>query len=359
MTNLHIVFDRVCAVPVATKTPEGKSYREIEKELLEKLPPEWHDTKEIGYSKDLQCKTYYGFAPWWRLRERLRQIVGSNGFRFEVVATYLTGEGDPVTVGIMNILGVEHQGIGYGRSHGGYKGGKEEIAFADAWKNAAEQHGLGAYLDDQLGLVHYLVKSGSVEAATKGRLLAIQFQKANRITLDEIRAWDRELRELGVDTPAPAATPSKPVETRKTTPAPATSSKVVQHPTAAPKPQQQTPAPAPTTQAQQPQQQQEVFLYPHHNTHIKNLRERLGLSSDYILQKTGGVKPGHLGIEKFEELLQAIAAEWACRQGKFSTVAVARTALDGSIQESKRHSIPLVQAIHIWLDSLTKTPVGV
>ena len=348
MTNLHIVFDRVCAVPVATKTPEGKSYREIEKELLEKLPPEWHDTKEIGYSKDLGCKTYYGFAPWWRLRERLRQIVGSNGFRFEVVATYLTGEGDPVTVGIMNILGVEHQGIGYGRSHGGYKGGKEEIAFADAWKNAAEQHGLGAYLDDQLGLVHYLVKSGNPEAATKGRLLAIQFQKANRITLNEIRDWDRELRELGVDTPASAATPSKPVETRKPAPAPATPAKVVQHPTAAPKPQQQAPAPVTQVQDDRP------ALYPHHNQHVKNLRERLQLSPDYILQKTGGVKPGHMGIEDFEELLKTVACEWAVRQGRFSTAAIARTALDGSLQNSRANSIGVPQGVNIWLDSFTR-----
>lgn len=317
--NTQVEFERLCRDEVAIKTPAGRTYQEIEEAIAAPLPAEFHELKKLGYSKDLGCDTYWGFVPYWRLRQHLKELVGSQGFRFELTSTYVSSEGVPVFVGILNVLGVEKQGIGFGLSHDSYKGNRDEIAKADCFKNAAEEHGLGAYLDDQVGLVRYLVKSKSTSAIANGRKLAIQFQRANRLTLQELRAWDANNTDL---LSAPSAPVSKPA------------------PTPAPAPQ------TPDATSQRPQ------LYPQHNAHIRELRLSLGRSSEYILELTGGISPSRLPFEQFEELLRVIAVEWAVKEQKFKDIAIAKTALQGSLSQSTKQGRSVLVGVHLWLKSL-------
>lgn len=316
MENYHIVLNRVIEIPVDRKNPEGKTYREIAAQLSDRLPVGDHDIREIGYSKKLQCKTYWGYVPYWRLRSRLSAIVGADGWRFEIVSTYLNGEGNPIFVGVLNVLGVEKQGFGYCQASGGYTGSREEVAYADCFKNCAEMHGLGAYLDDQLELARYLM-SGSLsgeakdrEIASKARLLVSQFQKEGLLMEIELKTGSNPKPQK----PDPASTPAQKAEQKKA----------------------QTKA--------QPQ-----YLYPRHNSEMKVLRTRLGLTVEELMQKTSNLVPGDMPTEIFEDLCKELAVDWAVRNEKFGSADVAIAALEGVLQLKDQ---PFLESLHAWLDAL-------
>ncbi len=309
----QLLFPRVCSVPVPIKTASGKTYSEIASELAEPLPPEIHGIKDIGYNKKLACQCYWGYVSYPQLRDRLSQIVGNECWRFEIVSCYHNGEGVPVMVGILNVLGVEKQGFGYGHSHDSYKGSRDEIAYADAFKNAAEAHGLGAYLDNQEELVLHLIRSDSKKAIARGRMLAVQFQKENaviRAALDAIGQHEQNDKKTTVTPPA---------------------------------------------QPKQPKQQalrDTKYLYPQHNDQVRSLRDRLGISADDILTATNGIAPGNLPPVEFQQLLIHLAATGAVINRDFSTLAIAKNALEGSLSQSSRSGIPFYQRIDQWLNSL-------
>ncbi len=306
--SFHISFERKLA-PIPTKSHKGQSYRDIIAELGEKMPPEWHDIKKLGYNKQLKCDMYYAFIPWWRYRDRIQNIVGNDGFQFEKTETYVSTDGDPIIVGILNILGVEKQGVGYGRTKDGYKGGKEEIAWADAFKNAAEAHGIGTYLDDQLEVVTYLLSSQSPIVKPKARLLAVQFQKENKLTRASIPGGEPS-------TPPPTKQPPKSVSPLSTNPTPA--------------------------------------LYEQHNLQVKNLRSRVGLPPEAILLKTGNKEPGKLSLEQFGDLVRGISCDWATANRLFESEYHAKTHLDQYLKEHP--DVPFFEGVNQWLDLLRCRP---
>lgn len=326
---MHLTFSRSATAVVSEKTPNGKTYREIERDLLEPLPAEWHEIKKLGFSKDLNINTYYGFCPWWRLRERLRQIVGSGGFRFEVVETYLSSDGDPVTVGILNILGVEHQGIGYGRSHGSYKGGKEEIAWADAFKNAAEQHGLGAYLDDQRALVLHLLAAKHPEAKAIADILKVQFIKSRAITAHDLKKARGQVDE------SPSPSPSQPQD----------------------KPQPTAIAVKPKTVVAPPPPDRH-YLYPQHNVQTKAIRELLGMSAEEVLKESFGKHPGDLPLEDYEDLICRLALNWGIQSRIFPSFNAAKEDFNTEYEhqcEQQQRDISIYDAVHNWVVGLRES----
>lgn len=352
---MQFTFDRVINTPIADKTLDGKSYREIEPELIKPLPAEWHEIKKLGFSKDLGCNTYYGFCPWWRLRQRLRQLVGSSGWRFEIVQSYPSSDGDPIVIGILNILGIEHQGIGYGRSHNSYKGGKEEIAYADAFKNAAEQHGLGAYLDDQKELVRYLLAAKHPEAKAIADVLKVQFIKSNALTQSDVRKA-LNARQSSEDATAKHNPPKKTDE----------GSEEPVFPTILPNPQ---PDKAGHTNyngngntSKGSTVKPKVVIERNQsaaNQQIEKIMSRIGATRDRVLELTNGVEPAKLHLHEYNNLIQDILLDWAVKERFYGdNREVAQEALDNDYKcfcAEQQRDLSMVQAAHLWIDHLQES----
>lgn len=99
------------------------------------------------------------FLPWQKIRDRLDQICP------DWQSTY----SDPVVVGEyvvvrckLTIGGITREGVGNDKAYPEKQtyGTPIERAIADAFKNAAEQFGIGAYLDNQQFVIKYLQSQG-------------------------------------------------------------------------------------------------------------------------------------------------------------------------------------------------------
>lgn len=290
-------FDRVIKQVVDYRLQDGRSYKDIVSELEANLLPWQHEVKKLGRSRKTGKDSYYIYVPWKRLRDRLRQIVGGSGFRFEITSTYYLEDGTPVMIGVLNILGIEHQGVGYGRSNEYYKGGNEEIAYSDAFKNAAAFHGLGAYLDEQVEVADYLKDCGdrSLEAHAKNILA-----------------------ESGTTPSRQATSPPKAAVTPKAVPR--------------------------TTSSND--------LYPQHNTQIKKLRQKLGIKPETVLSLTSDRKPSSLSLEEYEKFLILLVSEWAADKGCFPSIALAKQNLLNSLDVG----LGLYDNICKWTDSIQRVP---
>lgn len=342
---MHLTFNRVISTPVETKTPSGKSYREIEPELIAPLPAEWHEYKKLGWSKNTGCDLYYGFCPWWRLRQRLRDLVGSSGYRFEIVENYISSDGDPVMIGVLNILGVEHQGIGYGRSHDSYKGGREEIAYADAFKNAAEHHGLGAYLDDQKELVKHLLAAKHPEAKRIADILKIQYIKSNALTKADLK----EANQAKSDQVQPDQSTKPQAKPKAKTGGVTGSMPSISSP----------PVKAGHQETSASVNGSLNSLYPQHNTEIKALRSRLGYSSSQVLMMTNQVEPGMLSMENYDDLVCRLILDWAIANGFYGgNYQAAKEALNNDYKcfcSEQQRDLTMIQAAHLWIDFLKES----
>lgn len=96
------------------------------------------------------------YLPWQRIRDRLDEICP------DWQATYsdpITCEGLIVVRCRLSICGVCREGVGNSEAAKGY-GTPVERATADAFKNAAESFGVGAYLDNQDFVIKYLQSKG-------------------------------------------------------------------------------------------------------------------------------------------------------------------------------------------------------
>ena len=349
---MQFTFNRAINTPVADKTPDGKSYREIEPELIKPLPAEWHEIKKLGFSKALGCNTYYGFCPWWRLRQRLRQLVGSSGWRFEIVQSYPSSDGDPIVIGILNILGVEHQGIGYGRSHDSYKGGKEEIAYADAFKNAAEQHGLGAYLDDQKELVRYLLSAKHPEAKAIADVLKVQFIKSNAITQSEVRDALRARQSSESAT----TKPDSPKKTDGGSVSLCPQSEKAGHTNynGNGNTSKGNTLVTPKAVAERVQSVESTT-----NRQIKEIMSRIGATRDRVLELTNGVEPAKLHLHEYNNLIQDILLDWAVKERFYGgSREAAQAALDNDYKcfcAEQQRDLSMTQAAHLWIDHLQES----
>jgi hypothetical protein len=99
------------------------------------------------------------FLPWQKIRARLDQIAPE----------WQTAYSDPVIVGDyvivrcrLTIAGITREGVGNDHAYPEKQtyGTPIERAIADAFKNAAEQFGIGAYLDDQQFVIRHLQSQG-------------------------------------------------------------------------------------------------------------------------------------------------------------------------------------------------------
>jgi len=135
----------------------------LSKELIEKLkapfpPVEHKDRKLPGGGR-------WFFIPWQTIRQRIQDVAPNYECSFSdpVVAA------DSMVVRCrLTIGGVTREGVGNDRAYPELnEKGKPKIigtpierATADAFKNAAEQFGVGAYLDDQNFVIKHLNKNG-------------------------------------------------------------------------------------------------------------------------------------------------------------------------------------------------------
>jgi len=104
------------------------------------------------------------FIPWQRMRDRLDEVCPD----WQVVYSDPVIAGELVVIRCkLTICNVTREGVGNSdafkerTSSGNYKFGSPiECATADAFKNAAESFGIGAYIDDQDFVVRYLQSKG-------------------------------------------------------------------------------------------------------------------------------------------------------------------------------------------------------
>jgi hypothetical protein len=123
---------------------------EILKELKKPFPAADHQERTIpGNSR-------WFYIPWQKIRERLDRVCPG----WEVTYSDPVACEDLVVVRCrITIDGTTREGVGNSEAATGY-GTPVERATADAFKNAAEAFGVGAYLDDQAFVIRYLQSQG-------------------------------------------------------------------------------------------------------------------------------------------------------------------------------------------------------
>ena len=166
---------------------------EIIKELKKPFPAADHQERQLpGGGRWL-------FIPWQKIRDRLDDVCPG----WDVVYS------DPVSCDGLTVVrcrlainGVTREGVGNSDNGKGY-GTPVERATADAFKNAAEAFGVGAYLDNQDFVIRYLQSQGD------GR--GVQFAMRDR-------NGERSQHYKRSPKPPQSANPSKPKdEVRHTT----------------------------------------------------------------------------------------------------------------------------------------------
>lgn len=128
--------------------------RNIISEMKKPLPPEVHDIR------DLPGKGKWVFLPWQEVRERLDQVYPAWISDYSDI-TILNN--DAICRCGITILGVRKEAVGSMpvsviSSNGNEmtRGSVADRVAAESLKNAAEQWGVGRYLDDQVFTIKYL-----------------------------------------------------------------------------------------------------------------------------------------------------------------------------------------------------------
>lgn len=100
------------------------------------------------------------YVPWQIMRDRLDEVDPNWSVEFF----------DPVICGELTVMrcqltvcGVSRQGVGNADPNKKGFGSVVELARADAFKEALEMFGVGAYLDDQLGTRAWLEQHGGIK----------------------------------------------------------------------------------------------------------------------------------------------------------------------------------------------------
>ncbi|GEM_PF-2595107 len=194
---------------VPEKTKDGRTFDKIYPELIAPFPPEAHKERVIGRNRQGRT-TYWVYLPWQAIRERLIQVVGVQNFIFETIGYWLDESGNPVIQVRLNILGVVKEALGFHTAHEKFGGNKSQVTLADAYKNAAEEFGIGAYIDDQPFTIRYLWQNATnQETKTIAQKLAGQYglrlkqlrQEASAVTISDseslIDQTNLELNRLG------------------------------------------------------------------------------------------------------------------------------------------------------------------
>ena len=131
---------------------------DIYEQLKAPFPPEDHSDRVLpGGGK-------WVYIPWQKSRDRLS----------EVCPNWECAYSDPLICGDLTVIrcrltieGVTREGVGNSEAYPDKKryGSPIELARADAFKEAAEQFGIGAYIDDQPFVAQYLRGQGDYRAA--------------------------------------------------------------------------------------------------------------------------------------------------------------------------------------------------
>lgn len=281
---------------VPQKTQDGRTFEDIYQDLIAPFPPEAHKERVLGKNRNGK-QTYWVYLPWQTIRQRLIEVVGIRNFIFETVGYWLDESGNPVVQVRLNILGVVKEGIGYTTSHESFKGNKSQTTYADAYKNAAEEFGIGAYLDDQPYVIRYLWQNATDEQTKQiAQKLAGQYS----LRLKTLRQNAKE---------AQAQTQPKP------------------------------PAQMPAVNHQQAAQ-------------VKAVREATKHTTDNILAITHGKHPASLTQAEFEELLKTLVISKAKSYGYLdqTNTKEAYQGLDGCIAIAKAAGrTDLDQVVINWL----------
>lgn len=121
---------------------------EILPNLTAKFEPYEHKSRKLPGGGD------WYFIPWQTIRTRLNTICPENWT--ETYSDITFSSGYCIAICTLTICGVSHQGVGSTPIEKLNSEGKDtsygdpiERAIADAFKNAAEQFGIAAYLDAQ------------------------------------------------------------------------------------------------------------------------------------------------------------------------------------------------------------------
>lgn len=204
-------------IQVPTRTADGKSFHDVKELFKEPFPPEDHKHFKVGQDKDLGCDAYYVYVPWQIIRNRIDEIVGVECWCLQVVGYFADETGSPVIQGRLNILGVVLEGVGFGKSRGNWQGSKTEIAYADLFKNCAEQFGFCRYLDDQAFTIGYLLQSKDSITKAMANQLMPYFQKKEAQRRREL-GLDASGNMLAAEKARSAAKKSQPIPSKPKTP---------------------------------------------------------------------------------------------------------------------------------------------
>ena len=174
------------AIATNIKTRDGKTFQDVEHLFDEPFPAEDHKHFKVGYDKNLNVNAYYIYVPWQKVRDRLNAIVGKECWNLQVVGYFQDEAGTPIFCGRMTILGVTKEGLGFGKAKENWQGSKSEIAYADLFKNCAEQFGFCAYLDDQGFTIEHLFKSRDQLTRAMAQQLLPFYQKKQQQIREEL-----------------------------------------------------------------------------------------------------------------------------------------------------------------------------
>lgn len=314
---------------------------EISPKLKAWFAPEDHEERKLpGGGK-------WFFVPWQRIRDRLD----------EVCPDWESSYSDPIECGRtedlngvivircrLTLCGVTREGVGNSENDaykdvtekGGrveenkkYKGYGTPIerATADAFKQAAESFGVGAYLDLQKDqrerFVRYMQKRGD------GRAYKAAYDNG------WVEGAKPQVRQ-----------PEKPANLLQVM-------SFEEKPSQQVKPKQ---LPQPSVQAQVAK----PALYPQHNTLIKSIRQVTGHNPDQVVnwcQGRGAQSPAELSPELCEELAQALVIGWG--KSHFDTEEHCRNSYQGRVKMLLASGVSLGNAIASWIESVQQaTPVG-
>jgi hypothetical protein len=141
----------------SAQSPIHFEHKPMDSSILEKLKKPF--AAEEHKDRDLPGGGRWFFIPWQRIRKRVNEVDPS----WSVAYTDPIVAGDYVCIRCqLTICGITREGMGNDKAYPDKKtyGTPIERAIADSFKNAAEQFGVGAYLDSQDFVVKHLRSQG-------------------------------------------------------------------------------------------------------------------------------------------------------------------------------------------------------
>ncbi len=356
-------MDLLDTLKALLKQDEGRlKLSDIRKQLRAWFPPEQHEERKLpGGGK-------WFFVPWQFIRDRFDEICPDD-WEVKYSDPIVTARGEEEGTGnglvvircVLTVCGVTREGVGnsdndvyldvtesYGKvkkekKYKGY-GTPVERATADAFKNAAENFGVCAYLDAQKDKANISRFVKHMQGAGRGEAYQMAFDNgwvemedgtpANERARDKIpvRSEPRLIDALSAD--PPKAAPKKQI-------------KVQQKPAA--------------TQEQPVQEQ--PGLYPRHGIMFddaceafpsKDIKQRV---LKWIAQAyPGKTRPDQLVENELVPAIELIVCAWAVAEDAFSSISDARSSLRANVALRNPDSVwGYSQTVNAWANHVIDT----